>query len=54
MASPDAASGAGATVATFVPRPMGRCFICNHAAPKGVETCTQCLSDYGLPTRGVA
>lgn len=41
--------------ATFVPRPAGFCTICGHGLPAGaVDTCTRCLTDYGLPMPGVA
>lgn len=57
MASPeisDAVGGGKFAMATFVPRPPARCSICRHAAPAGVDTCTTCLADYGLPLPGVA
>jgi hypothetical protein len=56
VASPEAdAVGDGKfAMATFVPRPPARCSICRHAAPAGVDTCTTCLADYGLPLPGVA
>ena len=41
-------------MATFVPRPPSQCAICRHPAPAGVDTCTTCLADYGLPLPGVA
>ncbi len=41
--------------ATFVPRPAGLCTICDHGLPAGSgDTCTTCLTDYGLPMPGVA
>ena len=39
---------------SFVPRPDAFCAICGHAIPLGVDTCTTCLADYGLPMPGVA
>lgn len=40
--------------ATFVPRPAGFCSICGHGLPAGADTCTTCLTIYGLPMPGVA
>lgn len=41
--------------ATFVPRPAGSCAICTRGLPVGAgDTCTYCLTDYGLPMPGVA
>lgn len=41
--------------ATFVPRPAGFCTICGHGLPAGAgDTCTKCLTDYGLAMPGVA
>ena len=56
MASPeaDAVGDVKFAMATFVPRPPARCSICRHPAPAGVDTCTTCLADYGLPLPGVA
>lgn len=57
MASPESSHSSGAkktVLATFVPRPPSRCAICRHPAPAGVDTCTTCLADYGLPLPGVA
>lgn len=39
---------------SFIPRPDTFCSICGHGIPAGIDTCTTCLADYGLPMPGVA
>ena len=39
---------------SFIPRPATFCAICRHGIPAGIDTCTTCLADYGLPMPGVA
>jgi hypothetical protein len=48
--APAAAVTAGQTSlpARFASKPPGRCSICVHPTPVGVDTCTTCLADYGL------
>lgn len=52
--APSDVVGTNSLNVSFIPRPDAFCAICGHGIPAGIDTCTTCLADYGLPMPGVA